>query len=136
MKESICAFFGMIGGAIAAMLGGWTSSLTTLLILMAIDYVTGLILAAVFKKSPKSDDGALDSKAGFKGLVKKGMMLVLVLVAHRLDVEMGTNYARDAACIALALNETISVMENAGQMGLPIPAVITDAIEVLRNKKE
>ena len=136
MKESICAFFGMIGGAIAAMLGGWTSSLTTLLILMAIDYVTGLILAAVFKKSPKSDDGALDSKAGFKGLVKKGMMLVLVLVAHLLDVEMGTNYARDATCIALALNETISVMENAGQMGLPIPAVITDAIEVLRNKKE
>lgn len=135
MKNTICAFFGIIGSFIASLYGGWTASLTTLLICMGIDYVTGLIVAGVFHMSPKTETGALESRAGFKGLIRKFMILLFVLIGYRLDLAVGTTYIRDAVCIAFIANELISIVENAGLMGIPIPAVFTNAIDILKKKE-
>ena len=136
MKNLICTCMGTVGAAIADLFGGWNASLTTLIIFMIIDYVSGLIVAGVFKASTKTESGALESNAGWKGLFKKGMTLLLVLIAYRLDLAIGTNYIRDAVCIGFIANESISIIENAGLMGIPIPAAVTKAIDVLRNKSE
>lgn len=134
MKNTIITITGVVGSAIASIYGGWTAALTTLMIFMTIDYITGLIVAGVFHKSPKTSTGALESRAGWKGLCRKGMVLLLVLVAHRLDLAIGTAYVKDAVCIAFIANEAISILENAGLMGLPIPAGIINAIDILKQK--
>ena len=137
MKENaFIAFVGVVGGFISSLYGGWSSSLTTLVIFMSIDYITGLMCAGVFKKSTKTKSGALESRTGFKGLCRKGMMLLIVLVAVRLDAVLGGNSTlmRDASIIAFIANETISIIENAGLMGVPIPSVLVKAIDVLKEK--
>lgn len=101
---------------------------------MAIDYVSGLVVAGIFHNSKKTSSGALESKAGWKGLCKKGMTLLFVLIAYRLDLAIGTSYIRDAVIIGFMANELISIVENAGLMGLPLPAIINKAIDVLQNK--
>lgn len=126
----------MIGGLIASMFGGWDAALITLMIFMGIDYLTGLIMAGVFHNSEKTPNGALESRAGWKGLCRKGVTLLIVLVACRLDLVMGSNFIRDAVVIGFIANETISIVENAGLMGVPIPAVITRAIDVLKHQGE
>ena len=135
MKVSILTFIGAVGGFIASIFGGWDAALTTLITFMAIDYITGLIVAGVFHKSPKTKTGALESKAGWKGLCRKGTTILIVLIACRLDLIMGTNFVRDSVIIAYIVNETISIVENAGLMGIPIPSVITKAIDVLKKKE-
>ena len=135
MKNTICTIVGIIGSFIASMFGGWTASLTSLLIFMGIDYLTGLIVAGVFHNSPKTETGALESRAGFKGLIRKLMILLFVLIGYRLDLAVGTTYIRDAVCIAFIANELLSIVENAGLMGIPIPAVITNAIDILKKKE-
>ena len=134
MKNSFCAIIGMCGSVIASAFGGWSASLTTLLIFMLIDYLTGIVVAGVFHKSTKTANGGLESKAGMKGLFRKCTVLLFVLIGYRLDIAVGTTYIRDAVCIAFMVNELISIVENAGLMGLPIPSVITNAIEVLKQK--
>ena len=137
MKNHIfITIVGTMGSLVASFFGGWNESLTTLLIFMCIDYATGLIVAGVFHKSQKTESGALESRAGFKGLCRKGAILLFVLIGHRLDVAMGTTYIRDAVCIAFIANELISIVENAGLMGIPIPTVITKAIDILKGKAE
>lgn len=137
MKEGICVYLGVIGGLISAAFGGWDSALTTLIIFMSIDYFSGLVLAGVFKKSRKTETGGLDSNTGFKGLIKKGIQLLVVLVACRLDMLIGgSSFIRDAVIIAFITNETISIMENAGLMGIPMPKAINKAIDILKTKEE
>lgn len=136
MKQTLCAIWGLIGSAIASLFGGWDAGLATLLIFMAIDYVSGLVVAGVFHTSNKTNSGSLESRAGWKGLCRKCMTLLFVLVAYRLDLVIGTNYIRDAVIIAFIANETISLVENAGLMGIPLPAVIIKAIDVLQKKTE
>lgn len=134
MKEILCTIIGFIGSAIASFFGGWDAGIATLLIFMVLDYVSGLIVAAVFKNSPKTDTGSLESKAGWKGLCRKCMTLIFVLVAYRLDLVIGTNYIRDTVIIAFIANETISLVENAGLMGIPLPEIINKAIDILQKK--
>lgn len=133
MKETICTVVGVVGSFVAWLFGGWDTSLVTLLLFMGIDYITGLAVAAC-GKSPKSDTGRLSSKIGWRGLAKKCVSLLLVLVAVRLDITFGTSYIRDAVCIAFTVNELISITENAGLLGVPLPTVITKAIELLQSK--
>ena len=135
MKETLCAVLGAVGAGIAWLFGGWDASMITLIVFMAIDYITGLVVAGVFKKSEKSENGGLESRAGWKGLCRKGVTLLIVFVAVRLDMLIGTNYLRDGVCIAFIVNEVISITENAGLMGVPIPTVITNAISVLEKKQ-
>ena len=136
MKNVICAIFGIISGFIANAFGGWSAALTTLLIFMGVDYLSGLILAGVFHASPKSEDGTLESYAGWKGLVRKGMTLLIVLIGARLDMLLGVSYIRDAMVIAFCVNELLSIIENMGLMGVPMPEILTNAIEMLKSKSE
>ena len=135
MKQNILGILGIIGAAFASMLGGWDAGLVTLLIFMGIDYITGVMIAALFKKSKKSKSGGLNSLVGWQGLARKCMTLLFVLIAHRLDLLVGTTYIRDAVVIAFCANELISIVENAGIMGLPVPAAIVNVIDIL-NRKE
>lgn len=135
-QQIIAALVGVIGGFFTTLFGGWSAGMTTLIIFMAIDYVAGLTVAAVFKKSDKSESGALESRAGWKGLAKKTMTLLFVLIAYRLDLLMNTDYIRDAAVIAFCVNELISIVENAGLMGIPLPRVIIRALDVLKDKAD
>lgn len=136
IKGVICTVSGAIGGMIAHLLGGWTEDMITLIIFMAVDFIMGLILAGVFHKSNKSQSGALNSHAGWVGLCKKGVVLLFVLIAHRLDMLLGTDYIRTTAIIGFIANEVISIVENAGLMGVPLPEVIVKAIEVLKHRGE
>jgi len=135
-KNIFSAFVGLVGAAITTLLGGWSAGLTTLLIFMIIDYISGLLVAGVFKASNKSETGALNSKAGWKGLAKKSMTLFFVLIAYRLDLMIGTNYIRDAVVIGFCVNELISIVENAATMGLPLPPVLIKAIDILVSKED
>lgn len=136
MKSMFCSIVGSVGSGIAYVLGGWDASIITLLVFMGIDYITGIIVAGVFHKSKKSQTGSLESRAGWKGLVKKCVTILFVVIAVRLDALISTTYIRDAVCIAFIVNELISIVENAGLMGIPIPAVITKAIDILHSKTE
>lgn len=136
MKNGLCTVIGTVGGFIASLFGGWDTALATLVIFMAVDYATGLIVAGVFHKSQKTENGALESRAGWKGLCRKGTSLLVVLVAYRLDLVIGSNFVKDATIIAFIANETISIIENAGLMGAPIPDVIVKAIDVLKKKAD
>lgn len=133
MKNAVLSVIGAVGSFIAAALGGWDSAVITLVGIMAIDYVTGWLLAVVFKKSHKTESGGYSSAIGFKGLVKKFMILLLIVVANMLDQQIGGSYIRDGACIVFIGNEAMSILENAGLMGIPIPKAITDALDVLNN---
>lgn len=136
MKQTVCTVCGAAGSAVASVFGGWDAGLATLLIFMGADYVSGLVVAGVFRNSPKTDTGALESRAGWKGLCRKCMALLFVLVAYRLDLVIGTTYIRDAVVIAFICNELISLTENAGLMGVPLPGIISKAIDVLQKKTE
>ena len=134
LKNTLCVTLGLIGSMIANLFGGWTEDMVTLVIFMGIDFAMGLIIALVFQKSGKSETGAADSRACFKGLCKKCVILLFVLIAHRLDLALNCNYIKTATIIGFIANELISIIENAGIMGVPLPAVLTKAIEVLKGK--
>lgn len=136
IKNIICSLVGMIGAFIANAFGGWNAALSTLCIFMVIDYVTGMVVAGVFHASPKTSTGALESRTGIKGLFRKCMIFLYVFVAHRLDMAIGASYVKDLVCIGFICNEVLSITENAGLMGIPIPAPITNAIEILKKKKD
>jgi toxin secretion/phage lysis holin len=135
-EGEMATILGVIGSIIASWFGGFDMGMETLLWFMAIDYITGLILAGVFKKSGKSKNGALSSSAGWAGLFRKVMTLVVVMVAVRIDMLLGSNYVRDCVIIAFTVNEAISIIENCGTMGVPIPQVLLKAIDVLKDKGE
>jgi len=133
-KPSVLVAVGSIGSFFVKLLGGWDEDLQTLLIFMGIDYLLGLAIAAVWKKSGKSENGALSSWSAWQGLVRKGASLAVVLVGHRLDITFGLDYIRTAIIIAFCTDELISIAENLGIMGVPLPSVVTKAIDVLKTK--
>ena len=134
MKDIICTVIGIIGGFFTYLFGGWDAALITLIIAMVIDFASGLVVAGVFHKSKKTDSGALESKAGWKGLCRKGMTLLIVLIAYRLDLAIGVDYIKNTVIIGFIANEVISIVENAGLMGLQYPDVINKAIDILTKK--
>lgn len=111
------------GGAIAGALGGWDAILRVLLAMMVVDYISG-VMVAVMGKSQKTEYGGLSSKVGFVGLLKKGMMLLVVLIATFLDEAMGMAIFRDAACWFYIANEGLSLLENLSLVGVPFPEKI------------
>ena len=135
-KSAFCAALGALGGVLASAFGGWDASLQILVLFMGVDYATGLVVAGVFHASPKSQSGALESRAGLKGLLRKFAMLLVVCVAYAVDVLMGTSFLRDAVVIAFIVNEALSILENAALMGVPIPNVILNSLEVLKQTND
>ena len=121
-------------GAAAGLLGEWDVTLTVLVIMMVIDYVSGVIVAAC-GKSPKSETGGLNSKIGFIGLAKKGFILLMVLLAALLDRVIGTDGTmfRTMAVGYYIANEGLSILENAALLGVPFPEKMRKALEILRD---
>lgn len=133
LSEVVCGAAGAVGGAIAALFGGWTHDLATLVTFMAVDFFMGLIVA-LLNKSKKTKDGGISSSIAFVGLVKKVFVLLIVLVAYRTDLVLGVDYVRTAVIIAFIVNEAISILENASLLGIPLPKILVSALEVLKEK--
>ena len=133
-KAAILTGFGFIGTGLVSLLGGWDKALQTLLIFIVIDYITGLIVAGVFKKSAKTTTGGLNSTIGLKGIFKKVGEFILVVVATLLDGVLGLEVIRYTVIIALIANEVLSIIENLGLMGVPIPKIVKKAIDILNER--
>jgi toxin secretion/phage lysis holin len=135
-RGSALSAAGLAASFVCRFFGGFDMLLQTLLLLMAVDFVSGVICAAVFKCSHKTETGKLSSRASLKGFFKKGCCLMLIVVAVHLDALLGTNsLTRDAVIIAFCLNELISIMENMGCMGINMPAPLLNALEMLGKKQ-
>ena len=134
MKETVCTVLGVLGSAVCWAFGGWDAAMAALVICIAVDYISGGIVALVFPKSSKTESGAYNSAYGLKGLCKKGLMLLFVLVAVQVDRVLGSDYVRDAVCIGFCANEILSIIENLGLAGIPMPEAIIKALEQLQKK--
>ena len=125
------------GSIVAQALGGWDTMLQTLVAVMAIDYALGIVLALVWKNSNKTPDGSFESRASIKGLFRKCGILLCVLVAARLDALFCVEgYVRSTVIFFFLANEGLSVIENLGVMGLPMPEALKNAFLELRKKGE
>ena len=121
---------------LAETFGGWDIFLKALVMFMLIDYLTGMAVALVFHKSRKTKNGGASSEVGFKGIVKKLCIFLLIALAVRVDSITGTNYVRNAAIFFFIGNEGLSVIENIGLMGVRYPMFLKKAIETLKEKGE
>lgn len=127
-------FYGILtglGGVIGYFTGDWTVPMYALLVLMGIDFVTGII-KAVMGKSEKTNGHRLQSSAMFVGLLRKFTVLLVVGAAHWMDMVMGVSVIRDACVMCFLANELLSLIENCGAIGVPIPEKLTACIEELR----
>lgn len=136
LKMCLLTWFGGIVGVIINLLGGWAEDLHTLFTFMAVDFILGLAVAGFWKSSNKSKSGALNSYSLWRGLIRKGGSLAVVIVGNRLDITMGTDYIRTAIIIAFIANEALSIVENLGIMGVPLPKTLIRAIDVLKSKSD
>lgn len=115
------------GAAVGWLYGGWDPLLQVLLTFSIIDYGTGLLASGV--------EGKLSSKVGFKGVAKKVMIFLLVAAGHLVDVTIGKgSMVQDAITFFYLGNELLSILENAGRIGLPVPQQMKDAIKILKGK--
>ena len=131
--KALCA----VAGFIAGLYGEWSALLTILAVMMAVDYITGVMVAAT-GKSPKTEGGGLSSKIGFVGLAKKGFIMLIVLVATQLDRAIGNTSMvfQTATVFYYIANEGLSILENADLMGVPFPAFVREKLETMREHKD
>ena len=134
MKETICTLFGLLGSALCWAFGGWDAALIALTVCMSVDYISGSIVALVFHNSRKTESGSYNSGYGLKGLCKKCLMLLFVVVAVQADNLLGSDYLRNAVCIGFCTNEVLSITENLGLAGIPLPQAVVKALEQLQGK--
>ena len=115
------------GAMVGYLFGGWSALLQVLLAFVVIDYLTGLLASSV--------EGKLSSKVGFKGIAKKVMIFLLVAVGHLVDKATGQGHiVADTVIFFYLGNELLSILENAGRTGLPVPDQIKNAVDILKNK--
>lgn len=128
--KNIQAVLTLIGGALGYFIGGLDGLMIVLLVLMGIDYITGVMCGIVDKK--------LSSKVGFLGICRKVLILLMVGIANILDVNIiqTGSMLRSATLFFYISNEGLSVLENAAKLGLPIPQKIKDVLEQLHDKSE
>lgn len=119
----------IIGSAITFAFGMWSEALTLLIVMMGVDYVTGVY--AAIRTGP-----GLNSRTGFKGLAKKGVMLLVLLVCHRIDLLLSMNAVLGGATYFYLTNELISIIENCGRIGLPLPERLKQIVEILKEKSK
>jgi len=118
-----------VGAIVGYIFGEWSVLLQILLAFVIIDYVSGLLASGV--------EGKLSSKVGFRGIVKKIMIFVLVAVGHLVDKAIGDGSMIQNAIIFFYLgNELLSILENAGRTGLPVPEQVKNAVDVLKGKSK
>lgn len=123
------SIFAAAGAAISYFSGGWSALLQVLLVFVIIDYITGVLASAL--------EGKLNSAIGAKGIAKKVFIFVIVAVAHLVDTSLGEAHVfRDATIFFYLANELLSILENAGRVGLPIPPMISKAVQVLQGRSD
>lgn len=137
MWEKMFKIACVAAGAIAGLYGEWTATLTILAIMMAVDYITGWMVALA-GKSPHTEGGGLSSKVGFIGIAKKGFIMLIVLVATQLDRAIGNTAMvfQQATVFYYIANEGLSILENADLIGVPFPALIRERLEAMREGRE
>lgn len=136
VKNTILAVFAGLGSILAEAFGGWDAFLKALVMFMIADYITGMAVALVFHKSNKTKSGGASSEVGYKGIVKKICILLLISLAVRVDEISGTHYVRNAAIFFFLGNEGLSVIENIGLMGIEYPVFLKKALEAIKEKGE
>lgn len=136
IKESICTSVGIVGSMIISLLGGWDVPMQALIICMIIDYLSGLVVAGIFHKSKKSENGALNSRSGLKGLCMKCMILFIIVAIVQVGKVLNVDWLRNATIIGFISNEFISIVENAGLMGMRLPKPVFKAIDILNDKEK
>ena len=136
IRTTILAILSALGASITHALGGWDITLQVLISFLAADYLTGLVLAAVFQNSPKTSGGAGQCAAGFRGIVRKCAVLLLVLLAALLDWATGSAYIRTTLCFFFIANEDLSILENLGLMGVPYPRFLRNMLEAIRQSSD
>lgn len=121
---------GTVGAVLGFMYGEVTGLFWALIAFMALDYITGVVVAIIEKR--------LSSEVGFRGLAKKFLILVFVAVGHIADTYIlgGTPAAMSAVMLFYIANEGISIIENAAALGLPVPKKLTSIMEQIKNKSE
>jgi toxin secretion/phage lysis holin len=124
----IKAAFAILGGAITAVLGGWDLALQVLVLFVVLDYLVGLIAAWTEK--------SLSSKVGFRGIAKKMLLFVPIAICYALDQVLGQEILRSLAIFFYIANEGLSIIENLGRAGVPVPAALGDALEQMKRKGE
>lgn len=123
-------------GTMVYFIGGFDLFLEALLVCMMIDYLMGLTVAGLFQRSKKSDNGGLNSFIGWLGISKKITSLLFVVIGVELQKMTGIVGIREGIIIALVVNELISIIENAGLMGIPVPVQLTKMIDILKQKED
>ena len=131
VKQAISLVIGALTTGVLKVIGEPTQDLKILLLLMVIDLIVGFTVSAVWHKSSKTKSGKVSSKVMFKGIVKKILTLVLVVVAYQIDILLGYNIIRHIAIIAFIVQEIISIIENIAITGIKTPDIITKALDVL-----
>lgn len=131
VKNFVSVITGVIGSLCVKYLGGYDMLLDSLLMFMVIDYITGIYVAGVLHKSPKTTSGGLNSSKGYQGLVKKIFVIVLVAIMYRLDLLFNIDYLRNGTIIAFMFQEGISIIENIGIAGVKVPEIVKKGIDLL-----
>ena len=126
-----------VGAWAVQALGGWDNSLQTLIAFMAIDYILGILIALVWHKSQKSEDGRFESHASLKGLIRKFSVLIIVFIAVKLDLLLhDSSYVRTAVIMFFIANEGFSIVENLGIIGVPMPEAVKNAFAAIKRQSE
>lgn len=139
MWKKIVEFLSAIGGAIASFFTTMPPLVYILIGVMSIDYVTGLICGAM-GKSKKTETGYLASHEAWKGLLKKGVILLVVLLANLLDIAVSKGAGitieavMGATCLWFIASEGLSILENVASMGVPVPKILIKMLEIMREK--
>jgi len=128
--NTIQLVFTAIGGGIGWFLGGWDGFLYALVAFVVIDYITGLMCAALDKK--------LSSEVGFKGIMRKVLIFVMVGIGHIIDTRIlgDGSVLRTAVIFFYCSNEGLSVLENATHIGLPVPNKLKEVLEQLHDRDD
>ena len=127
--EKTVKWFAAAAGAVAGLFMRMPIAVRLLVLLM--DYLSG-VGVALLGKSPKSEGGALSSRAGFAGLMRKAMILIVILLAAVLDNLTGSAACTGAAAMFYIVNESLSILENAVLLGVPVPQKLTQALDVAK----
>lgn len=134
LKNIVSVTTGAIGSLLINLIGKPTDDLIILLVLMIIDLIVGFLISAIWQKSTKTDSGKLSSSVMFKGIVKKFLTLVIVVIAYQLDILLALNVIRHIVIIAFIVEEILSITENIAITGIKIPTIITKALDVLEKE--
>lgn len=137
--RQVLMILSVIGSIVINLLGGWDTQLQTMIILMALDVITGTLIAMFWNKSPNSTRGAYDTQIAFKGGMKKLVVFVAIAFAVLVDklfvYAIGADdYVRTSVILYYSGVEGASLVENLGIMGIPLPSVIINAFETLQDR--